>query len=227
MFCKVMTNICSATLYWQLAAALLVTNPVCDDSLTNSHVSESRMFMTRRFAAEHVLRCQEWERKLYASNKCFIWVKSIPICVQSWNSSNLQTNLLRNSKVTCHNFLFPEVLAGGRALDWARINPVIKPWHRMMESDIGWQWGWHLTIITSSLSLHLITGDPAQWPRKWLNLMTRHARNIGDLSLQFSPSVTLICNVTLHRWLAHIVFGMLSINQFASPQGPGAGVVTW
>lgn len=37
MFCKVMTNICSATLYWQLAAALLVTNPVCDDSLTNSH----------------------------------------------------------------------------------------------------------------------------------------------------------------------------------------------
>ena len=156
MFCKVMTNICTATLYWQLAAALLVTNPVCDDSLTNSHgwgVCESRIFMTRRFA-EHVLRCQEWERKLYASNKCFIWVKSIPICVQSWNSSNLQTNLLRNSKVTCHNFLFPEVLAGSRALDWARINPVIKPWHRMMEPDIGWQWGWHLTIITSSLSLH-------------------------------------------------------------------------
>ena len=144
--------------------------------------------MTRR-SAEHVLRCQEWERvwarKLYASNKCFIWVKSIPICVQSWNSSNLQTNLWRNSKVTRHNFLFPEVLAAGRALDWARINPVIKPWQRMMEPDI---------LVTSphyhlSLSLHLITGT--QWPRKCLNLMTKHARNISAyLSLQFP---LLIC----------------------------------
>ena len=55
MFCKVMTNICTATLYWQLAAALLVTNPVCDDSLTNSHgwgVCGSRIFMTRRFAEQ-------------------------------------------------------------------------------------------------------------------------------------------------------------------------------
>ena len=131
--------------------------------------------MTRR-SAEHVWRCQEWERsgaqKLYASNKCFIWVKSIPICVQSWNSSNLQTNLLRNSKVTCHNFLFPEVLASFRALDWARINPVIKPWQRHHQT---WHW-WHPPIIIG-LSLHLITRD--QWPRKCLNLMTKHAPNIG------------------------------------------------
>lgn len=181
--------------------------------------------MTRR-SAEHVLRCQEWERvwarKLYASNKCFIWVKSIPICVQSWNSSNLQTNLLRNSKVTCHNFLFPEVLAAGRALDWARINPVIKPWQRMMEPDI---------LVTSphyhlSLSLHLIT-DPENVSISWQNMS---GISLPTFLCSFPRHDTdlLRCNVTLHWWLsAHIVFGMLSINQFVSPGDWRAGVVTW
>ena len=153
-------------------------------------------------SAEHVLRCQEWERvwarKLYASNKCFIWVKSIPICVQSWNSSNLQTNLWRNSKVTRHNFLFPEVLAAGRALDWARINPVIKPWQRMMEPDI---------LVTSphyhlSLSLHLITGDPVTQ-----KMSQSHDKTCSEyLCLPFSavsPDTDLLrCNVTLHWWLS-------------------------
>ena len=176
--------------------------------------------MTRR-SAEHVLRCQEWERvwarKLYASNKCFIWVKSIPICVQSWNSSNLQTNLLRNSKVTCHNFLFPEVLAAGRALDWARINPVIKPWQRMMEPDI---------LVTSphyhlSLSLHLITRSLTQ------KMSQSHDKTCSeyrmDLSLQFPRPWHWLTNVTLHWGLPTLWTECWAL--ISSP--PQETVVTW
>ena len=152
------------------------------------------------------------ERKLYASNKCFIWVKSIPIWVQSGNSSNLQTNLSRNSKVTCHNFLFSEVLAVGRALDWARINPVIKPWQRHHQT---WH-RWHLPIITAS---------DHQWPRKCPNLMTDKtcSESRADLSLQFPRPWHWLTNVTLHWGLATLCTECVAL--ISSP--PQETVVTW
>ena len=104
----------------------------------------------------------------------FIWVKSIPICVQSWNSPNRQTNLWRNVKVTCHNFLFPGVLANWRALDWARINPVIKPWQSsgvMMEPDTGDISHYHRSLhlwsqgiwVTQKISQSHVRTCPEYW----------------------------------------------------------------
>ena len=98
-------------------------------------------------------------------------------------------------------------LAGGRALDWARINPVIKPWQRMR----AWH-QWHLPL--SPRASHCIWSLTQK-------MSPSHDRTCSEYISAVSPALTLICKVTLAWWLAHIVSGMLGINQFDSPGGGG------
>ena len=174
-----------------LAAVLAVTNPVCDDLLTNSHEIRS-LWASHIHDAEICWACFEMSgmgAELSAETLCFQQMFLFGLKV-SQSVFNLETHPIYRQisweilklLVTISYFLKCWLPACGRALDWARINPVIKPWQWMMEPD----------ILVTSPHYHLSSTASDHWPRKCLNLMTKHARNIGCLSLQFPP-VTLIC----------------------------------
>ena len=92
---------------------------------------------------------------------------------------------------------------------------------RLLSLGRALEWWWSLTPVTSRIITAPCISDHkgSEWPRKYLNLMSEHAQNIGLLTAVFtSPDTDLYCNTW---WLPHIVFGMLRINQLVSPGGGG------